>query len=316
MRPSVQCNSKLTTNSKPRTYFFAYCESLIKTLQEIEKFSMIRTYQSAINRFWQFCKCEDVRFEDIDQQLMMRYESHLLDSGICRNTTSFYMRNLRAMYNRAVDDGLCVDKNPFKRVYKGVDDTRKRAISIDYIKAIKRLTGLTKSEDFARDIFLFSFSMRGMSFVDIAHLKKANIDNGIITYRRRKTKQLFKIKCEDTIKDIIAKYADECVNSSYVFPILKDCLKREDDKDRRCMSALRIVNRNLYKIGSKIGLQQKLTTYVARHSWASVANSMGISIGTISQAMGHTSEKTTRIYLASVDTSNVDKANHKILSML
>lgn len=316
MRTSVQCNSKLTTNRKTEAYFFAYCRGLVEMLKEIEKVSLARGYKYAINRFWRFCKCEDIRFEDIDQQLMMRYESHLLDSGICRNSTSFYMRNLRAMYNRAVDDGLCVDKNPFKRVYKGVDDTRKRAISIDYIKAIKRLTGLTKNEDFARDIFLFSFSMRGMSFVDIAHLKKENTNNGIITYRRRKTKQLLRIKCEDTIRDIIAKYADECENSSYVFPILQDSLRSEEDKDRRCLSALHTVNSNLDKIGCKIRLQQKLTTYVARHSWASVANNMGISIGTISQAMGHTSEKTTRIYLASVDTSKVDKANHKILSML
>lgn len=307
--------SKAIAFGKPKTHFGAYCQNLTTRLRGLGRFRMAENYQTTLNRFMGFVGGADLPFDKIDQRLMARFESYLLNSGLCRNTSSYYMRNLCAMYNRAIDDGLCIDRRPFKRVFRGVDETKKRAINIDYLKSIKRLTNLSQYEDFARDMFMFSFYTRGMSFVDIAHLQKADLFNGILTYRRCKTKQLFKIKCEESTKSIIDKYSEQCKNSSYLFPILDDKLSKEDIQ-RRHRSVLHNVNNNLRKIACKIGLSQNLTMYVARHSWASVASSLDVPISTISQAMGHTSEKTTRIYLASVDTSNVDKANSKILNLL
>lgn len=119
--------------------------------------------------------------------MICQYESHLRIFGLCRNTTSFYLRVFRSVYNRAVDDGLTEQSNPFKRVYTGVDKTSKRAISLKEIKKIKDLDlSSTPTLDFARDMFLFSFYMRGMSFIDIAYLKRKNLSNGFVVYNRRK----------------------------------------------------------------------------------------------------------------------------------
>ena len=310
-----QKQSKAIAFGKPKSHFGAYCQNLTTSLKELGRLRMAENYQTTLNRFMGFVGGADLPFDKIDQKLMARFESYLLNSGLCRNTSSYYMRNLCAMYNRAVDEELCIDRRPFKRVYRGVDETKKRAISIDYLRSIKRLTNLSQYEDFARDMFMFSFYTRGMSFVDIAHLQKADLSNSIITYRRCKTNQLFNIKCEELTKSIIDKYYEQSKNSSYLFPILDNKINNEDIQ-RRYRSALRCVNSNLKKIACKIGLSQNLTMYVARHSWASVASSLDVRISTISQAMGHTSEKTTRIYLASVNTSNVDKANSKILNLL
>lgn len=133
--------------------------------------------------------------------MICQYESHLRIFGLCRNTTSFYLRVFRSVYNRAVDDGLTEQSNPFKRVYTGVDKTSKRAISLKEIKKIKDLDlSSTPTLDFARDMFLFSFYMRGMSFIDIAYLKRKNLSNGFVVYNRRKTGQQLVVKWENKWK--------------------------------------------------------------------------------------------------------------------
>ena len=130
------------------------------------------------------------------------------------------MRNLRAVYNRAVEKGLTPQNNPFRHVYTGVDKTVKRAIPIKAIKALKELDlSMKPSLDFARDMFMFSFYTRGMSFVDMAYLKKTDLQNGILTYRRRKTGQELSIKWEKCMAEIIAKYPEN--QTDFLLPIIK-----------------------------------------------------------------------------------------------
>ena len=165
--------------------------------------------------------------------------------------------------------------------------------------------------DFARDIFMFSFYTRGMSFIDMAYLKKKDLQNGILSYRRQKTGQLLFIKWEKPMQEIVSKY--DTGASPYLLPIIKNV---DADERRQYKSVAHNVNEKLRKLGEKLGLSLPLTSYVARHTWASIAKSKNVPLAIISEAMGHDSEKTTRIYLASLDTSAVDKVNSQILKSL
>ena len=165
--------------------------------------------------------------------------------------------------------------------------------------------------DVARDIFMFSFYTRGMSFIDMAYLKKRDLQNGVLSYRRKKTGQQLFIKWERPMQEIIDKYNTD--GSPYLLPIIRNM---NADERQQYKNAAHLVNNKLKKLGEILGLAVPLTSYVARHAWASIAKSKNVPLGIISEAMGHDSEKTTRIYLASLDTSAIDKANNQILKSL
>ena len=222
------------------------------------------------------------------------------------------MRNLRAVYNRAVEKELTPQRFPFKHVYTGIGKTVKRAVPIKVIKQIKEMDlSYSSSLDFARDMFLFSFYTRGMSLVDMAYLRKKDLANGILSYRRRKTGQQLFIKWEKPMQEIADKY--DTKNSIYLLPIIKHSSIEERTQ---YIYAGHNINRNLKIIGRKLGLSIPLTMYVARHAWASIAKSKNVPLSVISEGMGHDSEATTRIYLASLDNMAIDKANSLILKSL
>ena len=169
---------------------FNFMQGVIAQLQQMGKQRTSETYRCTLKSFLQFREDKDVLLEDIDSDLMLMYEAYLQNKGLTKNSTSFYMRILRAVYNRAVEKDLTTNRNPFKHVYTGIDKTIKRAIPLKAIKQIKNLDlSLQPSLEFARDMFLFSFYTRGMSFIDMAYLKKKDFSNGILSYRRRKTGQ-------------------------------------------------------------------------------------------------------------------------------
>lgn len=291
--------------------FFEFMVEVILQLERLGKERTAENYTTAINSFKRFRNGNDIMLNEIDSDLMTEYEAYLKSHDVAMNTVSFYNRILRAVYNRAVEKEMTVQRYPFKHVYTGIDKTVKRAVPLKFIKRIKELDLSFKSLlDFARDMFLFSFYTRGMSFIDMAYLKKKDLQNGILSYRRRKTGQQLFIKWEKSMQEIIDKYpANE---NGYLLPIIKT------DRNERLQyrNALRLVNNKLKEISVSIGLQAKLTMYVSRHSWASIAKSQNIPLSVISAGMGHDSENTTRIYLASLDDSIVDKANELILGKL
>lgn len=292
--------------------FISFARNLVALLRQIGKQCTADTYTTAVNSFARFRGGQDIPLDEVDSDLMVAYETYLKSIGICPNSISFYMRNLRAIYNRAVDKELTVQRYPFKHVYTGIDKTVKRAIPLNVIRQIRDLDlSLYPLMDYARDIFMFSFYTRGMSFVDMAFLKKKDLQNGILSYRRHKTNQQLFIKWEKPMQELLNKY--DTSGTPYLLPVIKNCDK---DERRQYKSEAHRINRNLKKIGRQLGLVIPLTTYVARHGWASIAKSKNIPIATISEAMGHDSETTTRIYLASLDTSVVDKANSLILKSL
>ena len=206
---------KLTKESS----LFTFMHGVIAQLKQLGKIRTSETYTATLNSFMVFRDEQDVPLDGITSDMMLMYEAHLKARGVRMNTISFYMRNLRAVYNRAVEKGLTQPNNPFRHVYTGVDKTVKRAIPIKAIKALKELDlSMKPSLDFARDMFMFSFYTRGMSFVDMAYLKKTDIKNGILTYRRRKTGQELSIKWEKCMAEIIAKYPEN--KTDFFLPII------------------------------------------------------------------------------------------------
>lgn len=293
--------------------FSNFMDSVIGQLKRLNRERTSETYASALSSFMRFRKNKDVQLDDMDADLVMEYEAWLKMNGVSLNTISFYMRILRATYNRAVEKGLTVQKHPFKHVYTGMDKTRKRAISLKDIKRIKELDLSGKPHwELARDMFLFSFYTRGMSFIDMAYLKKSDLKNGILSYRRHKTGQQLYIRWESCMEKIVAKYAAGC-SGEYLLPILKLPSKKLRSQYK---STLFRINKYLKEIAKLCGIVTPLTMYVSRHSWASIAKSKNIPISVISEGMGHDSEETTRIYLASLDGSVIDKANSIILKDL
>lgn len=292
--------------------FLLFTRNLIVQLKQIGKVRTAETYTCVLNSFIRFQGETDLFWEAVDSNLMMEYEVYLKAEGVCPNTSSYYMRGLRAIYNRAVEKELTIQRYPFKHVYTGIDKTVKRAVPVKVIRQIRNLNlELNPMLDYARDIFMFSFYTRGMSFVDMAYLKKKDLHNGILSYRRQKTNQQLFIKWEKPMQEIIDKY--DTTGTPYLLPIIKDVGK---DERRQYKNASHLVNCKLKKIGMQLGLTIPLTTYVARHGWASIAKSKNIPISTISEAMGHDSENTTRIYLASLNTSVIDNANSLIIKSI
>lgn len=298
---------KLTKESS----LFTFMHGVIAQLKQLGKVRTSETYTATLNSFIAFRENQDVPLDGISSDMMLLYEAHLKARDVSMNTISFYMRNLRAVYNRAVEKGLTAQNYPFRHVYTGVDKTVKRAIPIKAIKALKELDlSMKPTLDFARDMFMFSFYTRGMSFVDMAYLKKTDIKNGILTYRRRKTGQELTIKWEKCMAEIIAKYPEN--KTDFLLPIIT----KQGNERKQYDNALHLVNYHLKDLSGMLQLQRPLTMYVARHSWASAAKAKNVPLSVISEGMGHDSEATTQIYLASLETSVVDKANKMILGLL
>ena len=289
-----------------------YLHSAIAHLRQMGRERTAETYTSALRSFMTYTEGRDLPLDGVSSALMERYEAWLRSRGVRMNSSSFYMRILRAVYNRAVEDGLTPQRHPFAHVYTGVEKTAKRAVPLKTIKALKRLdlTGKPRLA-LARDLFLFSFFTRGMSFVDMAYLRRGQLQRGLLTYRRRKTGQELSIRWERCMQQIVEKYSTDCTGD-YLLPIIR----REGDERRQYTNTLHVVNQRLKQLSEKLRLPRPLTMYVARHSWASAARQRHVPLSVISEGMGHDSEATTQIYLASLETTAVDDANRMLLSLL
>lgn len=309
-------------NCKEESRLICFMGRIERNLKIRGHFRTAETYRSALNSFKRFLSereaCmnggmeEDIPFYHVTPSLIREYEGWMFQRGLTRNSISFYMRILRAVFNRAVEEGLAEDCQPFKRVYTGVDKTIKRALPLRVLKKIRELNlADDKKLDYARDMFMMSFYLRGMSLVDMAFLKKKDLAGNFLVYRRRKTQQLLKIRWTKEMQVILDKYGKN--ESEYLLPIIK---KRDVNGLYVYRHVGRKINSSLKILAERIGLLVNLTMYVARHSWASVAKSKGIPVSVISEGMGHDSETTTRIYLAELDTAVIDRANRLILNAL
>lgn len=288
-------------------------ETQIEQLLAENRFGTARNYEKAKRSFAAFLGNVKLSLSCLTEQKILEYNVFLVQKGLVRNSVSFYMRVLRAVYNKAANQKLIRNASPFAEVYTGIDKTRKRAVPTSVITQLIRLELPEYSQlAFARDLFVFSYCARGMAFVDMAYLRKKDCREGAISYSRRKTGQLLCVRIEPPIQRIIEKYASE--GSPYVFPIISSTDASEAYMQYQI--ALNVYNRSLGVLSKMLNCDCKLTSYTSRHSWATAARNRNIPISVISQGMGHSSEQTTQIYLAMIENSVIDEANKLIIEDL
>lgn len=273
-----------------------------------------KTYRDALSSFARFRQGTDIALDELNAEMMTLYEAWMKSRGLKRNSSSCYLRTLRTLYRKAVEMGLTADKGIFRHVFTGFAKTSKRAIPLESIRAI-RLLRLPEGSPltFARDMFILSIYLQGISFVDLAYLRKSDIRNGILQYDRKKTRQSLNIGWEPSMQAIVETYAHLTTESPYLLPIITHA---DGTERRQYEKAEHNINRNLKKIGRMAGLRIPLTTYVARHTWATTMRDMGYDLSIVSTGLGHDSLKTTQIYLSSIDTTTVMKANKKMIDKI
>ena len=285
----------------------------IQKLKNDNRRGTARNYSKTLISLKAFMKNTDSTFNIVTEQFVESYNTFLIQRGVVRNTISFYMRIFRSVYNKAVTQKIIEQTFPFKNVYTGVDRTRKRAVTETVISQLLSID-LKKSKalQFARDLFIFSFYARGMAFVDIVYLKKSNIQNGYITYVRHKTGQELTIRIETRLQNIINQY--EKKDSPYLFPILNT--EDENKAYSQYEIALNYYNRQLKRLSKLLEPNINLSSYTPRHTWATTARNKNVPLSIISAGMGHSSEKTTLIYLTKIDNSIIDEVNKAIIDSI
>ena len=284
-------------------------EEQMAYLVKAERKSYAQSIKQTYNSLKEYRHNLNFYFDEIDVNWLKRYEQFLREKRLSENTIGIRFRNLRAIYNVAVEeDVVSSDRYPFKKfkIARINQETIKRALT----KAdIERILSFKSSNNFMRfpiDIFAFTYYCGGINFTDIAKLTQANIMDGRLIYKRQKTKKLIRIPLQPQALALIKKY--HSANSPYLFPILSPFHKTEEQKADRIHKVITKVNERLKQIGEILKLPIKLTTYVARHSQATVMKRAGVSTAVIREIMGHSSERVTQIYLDSFDNEQIDEA--------
>jgi len=296
-----------------------FAEKLATELSEWDRERTARAYRSAASRFIRFNGGQDIKLEHITLTMITDFQQSLKNERRSMNTVSFYMRMLRAIYHKAIEEGRISRhlENPFSGVYTGVSPTRKLALTPEELATLAMFNP-AKMDEFAPAgllpaslqqalaLFLFCCHARGMCFVDLAYLKKRDVREGFIHYRRRKTGQMLHIRLLPSMQRILDYFGPFTAGSEYLFPIItnpKKSLRVQYE------AGLTLQNQRLKKLAVLTGIDKKLSTHCARHSWATVAKGEGLPLAVISEGLGHANQKTTEIYLASLEQSVLDRAS-------
>jgi integrase len=316
-----------------------FSETLCRELRANGQDSTAKAYRMAVNRIVRFGGNSDISLEYITPELIRRYDRYLLeDGGLMPNSVSYYLRNLRAICNRAVKAELIPPPkiNPFLGVHTGVYRTSKRALTVDETHLLSMLSAqlsASKEEGEKREsgkresgkkplspalseaLFYFFFCMhaRGMSYVDAVFLKKSDITGERIEYRRRKTGKRMSVFITAPMQRIIEYFSGMTEDSPYVFPIINP---EKGGEYRQYQTSLSLQNRRLGKLGNLAGILKNLTTHVARHTWATFAKKENVPVALISECLGHRDVKTTETYLGAFDISEMDLVSRWISGVI
>lgn len=291
-------------------YYLTYIDNLKKE----NRIRYAGMYEVSYNSFIKFAKHLDIPFSDIDVSWLKRYETWGKAQNLSVSTISTRLRHLRAVFNLALlEHAIKSDCYPFTnyKVSKLNKATAKRALTKGDIHRIMEYEGKCQMERLAIDLFTFSYLCAGINFIDMAKLKYSNIQDNQIVYNREKTKKLIIVPLQERAKQIIDKYNDG--KTAFVFPILSNFHKSEVQIANRLHKVLAKINKHLKEIGVKLNLPIPLTTYVARHSFATVLKRAGVSTSIISESLGHSSEKITQVYLDSFDKEQINTAMKALL---
>lgn len=292
---------------------FSFCEEIIARLIESKQIGNSQAYKDMMRSVKNYTNDKDLKFDKVTVTFLNKYETFLRNRDLKETTISVYFRTLRALYKKAIDEKLVNKEDyPFDtfKVSKFSTKTRKRAIAIEHVKAMELLEFSTNTLiQEARDFFLFMYYCAGMNIIDMALLKWENIEGEYIHYERAKTGGLINFKIHPKAKEIISRYEPvaRIKKSVYVFPILDSQFHKSATQiDDRVKKVTGRINKDLKEIAKLINCDTPITTYVARHTFASTLHSKGQTMATIGGLMGHETEKVTTIYLAEL-TNNTEK---------
>ena len=286
-------------------------------IQELESANRLRyadMYKCTMHSLIKFNKHLDIPFSDMDTIWLKRYEVWLQSQGLAINTLGTRFRHLRVIYNFAIEEKIVKSEyypfNSFK-VSKLSQTTAKRSIQKGEILSVLNYQGQTPLECLAIDLFTFSYLAAGINFGDIARLTKDNILENRLIYIRKKTQKQIKVSLQEQAIKLIQKYS--MTDNPYLFPILSNFHKTEQQKVNRIHKIIAKVNKSLKEIGERLNIPIDLTTYVARHSFATVLKRSGVNTSLICEALGHSSERVTQIYLDSFGNDQMEDAMKNLL---
>lgn len=307
----TQIKERITAQRTGGT-FFTYAQECIEGLRKAQKFGNARTYGDALKALKNFRKGVDFPLHHFNYDLVKKFETYYLAKGNSYNGLSVHLRTLRAIYNRAISQGL-VEKgsSPFETYKIKSEPTQKRALSIISLRKIVNLDIDPSHDCFdARNFFLASFYMYGISFIDMAFLRMSNIIDGRIRFKRRKTGKAYDLKITDQLKQILDYYTEGKEGEDFIFPVItRDELENQykDVGNRRLC-----YNRALKDLAKLAKVDEKLTSYVSRHSFATQAMMQDIPLQAISAMLGHSRLSTTEVYLKALPNEVLDEYNSKI----
>ena len=302
----TQLKDKIVSKSKYDS-FFVYGLAKAKELRESKRFGTARNYEGVLNILKVFNKGKDLKFNELNLNFLERFDRfHLSKQGNTQNGLASYMRTIKAIYNKGIKDGVIERENyPFHNYQIRTVPTEKRAIKVVYIKRILELDFEEDNSLFNyRNYFLLSYMTMGMSFIDMAFLQKGNIVDGRIKFQRKKTSKIYDIKVTEQMSAILKYYISDKKRDDFILPILKRESLELQYKDAQW--GLKNYNKGLKKIAELCDIEERLTSYVSRHSFATHALFKNIPLSAISAMLGHSKLSTTQIYLKSLPSNVLD----------
>ena len=303
-----------------------YIPEVIGMLKREGKFPAMHVYACTLRSYEKFCAEErhpknttaSLSMQEIfTPERLKEYEDWLAGQQSSPNTISTYMRTLQAVYNRWMSPGI-EGYNPvlFKDVYTKVESRTKRALTAEQMEQLRNtdFSVLTLRQQQVLTYFLLMFMLRGMPFIDLAHLRKSDLRNRRITYRRHKTGKLMVVDVPPDAMRLLQKYRDK-TDSEYLFPLLHGGLFMEEHH-HRYQETLRHFNRELARLMKQLLPGVSVSSYTARHTWATLAYHSGVLVGLISQSLGHSSIRVTMTYLKPFDAEVIDRINRQVISLV
>jgi site-specific recombinase XerD len=310
---------KLTMAGKTKVnttaLFKPFAETLIAEMIEVKRTGNAIVYRTAVNRLLNYYGDNKLKLVEINYNLLNGFSRSLIKEGIKQNSISNYFRSIRAIYNKAIKAKL-VERSayPFRDVSIKTERTAKRAITKANIKQFEKLQLTPNTPEWhARNYFLLSFYLIGISFTDLAYLKPSNIIKSRIEYKRRKTHKLYSIKLFPQAEKILKLYAYP--DRVYLLPVLLNNIEEDTLESKKLIYQwIKTTNKYLKRLAENIGIAETVTTYASRHTWATTAKRLGYSNELIAEALGHEyGNRVTNIYLADFDKEMIDEMHERVI---
>jgi len=303
--------------SLPKLNFVQFGEKIVTEMRAVNRIGNALAYEGSLNALKEYSGKSVLQFTEVNYELLVSIENKMAVEGLKKNSIASYNRSWRAIFNRAINENLIDPKYyPYRKYKIKGEKTAKRNISKEDIVAIAKLTLEQSSQEWhARNYFMLSFNLRGISFADMASIKPSDISKGRLTYKRKKTHKHYNIKLTEKAKEILSYYQQP--DRIYILPVLSNDIASNPDRQRKTIiQAIKVCNKYLKSIGETAKIQKILTTYVSRFSWANIAKSLGYSKDLIAEALGHEfGNPVTGIYLDTFDQEVIDEMNERVCSI-